>query len=161
MYSHAPENYKCPMCAIVKGIEGDKFPETKQKDVVYKDKFMTAFISSHWRTNNPGDVLIIPNEHWENVYDIPNRLVCSVQNTAQKIAIAIRETYKCDGITIRQHNEPAGGQDVWHYHAHVYPRYENDNLDRTYPDKKFSDPEKRIPYAEKLKDYFKNAKTKN
>jgi diadenosine tetraphosphate (Ap4A) HIT family hydrolase len=42
--------------------------------------------------------------------------------------IAMRHTYGCDGISTRQHNEPAGYQDVWHFHLHVFPRYHGDVL---------------------------------
>ena len=40
----------------------------------------------------------------------------------------MKEAYSCDGISTRQHNEPAGNQDVWHYHLYVFPRYAGDGL---------------------------------
>lgn len=40
----------------------------------------------------------------------------------------MRASYDCDGISIRQHNEPGGDQDVWHMHIHVLPRYTGDEL---------------------------------
>jgi histidine triad (HIT) family protein len=40
----------------------------------------------------------------------------------------MKAAYHCDGISTRQHNEPAGNQDVWHYHLHVFPRYTDDQL---------------------------------
>ena len=63
-----------------------------------------------------------------------------------------KRLYKCDGVSSRQHNEPDGGQDVWHYHLHVFPRYKNDNLyamSRTQ-----TTAEERAVYAEKLKSHF-------
>ncbi|WP_222619102.1 hypothetical protein [Ornithinibacillus hominis] len=45
---------------------------------------------------------------------------------AQLTALAMKDTYDCDGITTRQHNEPAGSQDVWHYYLHVYLDKKND-----------------------------------
>lgn len=62
------------------------------------------------------------------------------------------ETYKCDGVSSRQYNEPCGNQDVWHYHLHVFPGYKNDNLYKT--DRENSDPEERLEYAPKLRNYF-------
>ena len=44
----------------------------------------------------------------------------------RRVAVAIRTGYPCDGVTVRQNNEPAGGQDVWHLHTHVIPRYIGD-----------------------------------
>jgi len=67
------------------------------------------------------------------------------------------EVYKCDGVSTRQHNEPSGNQDVWHYHLHVFPRYKNDNLYKT--DRRNSEPEERTEYAEKLREYFRNKKS--
>jgi histidine triad (HIT) family protein len=43
-------------------------------------------------------------------------------------ALALKAVYVCEGVSTRQHNEPAGGQDVWHYHVHVTPRFEGDNF---------------------------------
>jgi len=40
----------------------------------------------------------------------------------------MKQAWKCDGVSTRQHNEPAGNQDVWHYHMHVFPRWDNDDL---------------------------------
>jgi histidine triad (HIT) family protein len=36
--------------------------------------------------------------------------------------------FRCQGISTRQHNGPAGDQDVWHYHLHVFPRVRDDGL---------------------------------
>jgi histidine triad (HIT) family protein len=69
------------------------------------------------------------------------------------VAKAIKEIYKCDGISSRQHNEPCT-QDVWHYHLHVYPRYFDDNLYES--ERKLSDENKRKEYANKLRQYFLN-----
>ena len=43
-------------------------------------------------------------------------------------ALAVKHAFGCSGISTRQHNEPDGNQDVWHYHVHVFPRYPNDGL---------------------------------
>ena len=40
----------------------------------------------------------------------------------------MKQAYGCDGILIRQQNELAGGQRLWHYHMHVIPRYDDDGL---------------------------------
>lgn len=45
----------------------------------------------------------------------------------------MKAAYGCDGVSTRQHNEPAGDQDVWHYHLHVVPRWHGDALDTTEP----------------------------
>jgi histidine triad (HIT) family protein len=70
------------------------------------------------------------------------------------MAVAIRSTYGCDGISTRQHNEPAGYQDVWHYHVHVFPRYTDDLLYGTKPYPAYVTAEQRRPYADRLHAWF-------
>jgi histidine triad (HIT) family protein len=67
----------------------------------------------------------------------------------------MKEAFTCDGISIRQHNEPAGYQDVWHYHIHVTPRYLNNEFYLTYKEKNFMPPAERAKHAEKLKNSLK------
>lgn len=59
---------------------------------------------------------------------LPIEMAAEIHRAAHLTAFAMKNTYGCEGISTRQHNEPAGNQDVWHYHLHVYPRYKNDNL---------------------------------
>lgn len=151
MYNHAPEGYICPFCQIAKGKENEQI-STKQNDIIYKDVDVTAFISSCWWKNNKGHVIIIPNKHIENLYDLPSDISCRIHNLERKIAFALKETYLCDGVSSRQHNEPAGNQDVWHYHLHVFPRYVNDRLYKS--DRENTKPEERLEYAQKLRDYL-------
>jgi len=63
----------------------------------------------------------------------------------------MKSSYKCDGISMRQHNEPAGNQDIWHYHLQVFPRYEGDNLYLKHNEKMKTDANERLPYVNKLK----------
>ncbi|WP_066496925.1 HIT family protein [Abyssisolibacter fermentans] len=153
MYNHEPENYNCPFCLLVKGIENENVL-TKQGDIIYSDEFITAFISAGWWPNNKAHVLIIPNKHYENIYDLPNHLSSRIHELERIIAIALKEVYKCDGVSSRQHNEPEGNQDVWHYHLHVFPRYRDDNLYLT--SRQLSKPEDRIGYARHLREFLDN-----
>ena len=146
--THAPDGYICPFCLVVKGIENEHV-WTKQQDVVFRDGHVTAFISSAWWPGNPGHVLVIPNEHIENVYTMPTRLLARIQEVAREVSIGFKEIYECDGVSSRQHNEPAGNQDVWHYHLHVFPRWQGDRL---YLERRRStSPEARRPYSERLR----------
>jgi histidine triad (HIT) family protein len=62
----------------------------------------------------------------------------------------MRTAFACDGITTRQNNEPAGGQDVWHLHVHVIPRHDSDGLDHDAKRSRWVSPEERRSYAERL-----------
>ena len=151
MYNHAPEGYLCPFCLVAKGIE-DAHVRTKQDEVIYRDDVITAFISAHCWPNNKGHVIIIPNAHYENIYDLPDDLSAKIHAFSRMAALALKEVYRCDGISTRQHNEPCGNQSVWHYHLHVFPRYRNDDLYKS--DWQVLPPEERKKYANQLKDYF-------
>lgn len=150
-YSHEPDNYVCPFCLVVAGT-GDVL--TKPGDVVLRNQWVTAFISSHWWPNNPGHVIVIPNQHYENIYALPAEVAAHIHEAARQIALAFKATYHCDGTSTRQHNEPAGYQEVWHYHLHVFPRYENDFLYDLTHQRFLSTPEERLPYAQKLRAYL-------
>lgn len=126
MYNHAPENYVCPFCLLVEGIENEHV-HSIQSDIVYHDDSVTAFISSQRWKNNHGNTIIVPTEHFENIYDLPIRYFQDIHRVAKMLALAMKSVCACDGISTRQHNEPGGSQDVWHYHLHVTPRYQEDN----------------------------------
>ncbi len=112
------------------------------------------FISSFFIGKNPGHVIIVPVEHFENLYDLPEETGNAVFAMAKRVALALKEVYQCDGVTVSQNNEPAGDQHAFHYHFHVFPRYTDDELYKNMLDKKLPKPEERFAYAEKLKKYF-------
>jgi len=151
--THAPKDYNCPFCAFIGG-DGDKY--TQQEDVIYRNAFTTVVVAPRWWVNNPGSLLVVPNKHSENVYDISEEDISEVYKTAKKMAMAIRKVYQCDGTSMRQHNEPAGGQDAWHFHVQVLPRYVEDNLYKNNENNRFVDSNERAPYAQKLRSYFED-----
>ena len=152
MYNHSPENYICPLCQISRGERTEKGDQ--EPSVIFRDKILTAFIAGKWWKSNPGHIIIIPNEHIENIYDIPEEIGHKIFDFSKKVAIAFKETYKCDGVSTRQHNEPAGNQDVFHFHLHVFPRYIGDNLYLNHKDTYWPTQEEKQPYVDKLKKYF-------
>jgi histidine triad (HIT) family protein len=151
--SHEPEGYVCPFCNIASGGE-EEGRWTRQSDVVYRDGLVTAFVNAAFWPNNPAHVLVIPNQHFENIYSIPDDILAAVQIVGKRVALAFKATYHCDGTSSRQHNEPAGNQDVWHYHLHVFPRYRGDDLYSSGRDRRLVTPEERAPYAAKLRAYL-------
>jgi histidine triad (HIT) family protein len=151
--THEPKNYNCPFCGI---IDREANEINRQEHIVYEDDHTLAFVAPKWWINNPGHVLVIPKEHTENIYTISDQLLGEVYKTAKRVAVALKEVYKCDGTSMRQHNEPAGNQDVWHFHAHVFPHYANDNLYKNHENQSWHKHEEIVLFANKLKDYFKH-----
>jgi histidine triad (HIT) family protein len=149
MYNHAPADYVCPFCAIVRGDYDGVY--TTADDIVLHTAQVTAFIGAHWWPHNAGHVIVIPNAHHENLYDLPDASGAAIHAAARRIALALKQAYGCDGVSTRQHNEPAGNQDVWHYHLHVFPRYAGDELYQRTPEWCMTTPAERLPYARQLR----------
>ncbi|MGI9302985.1 MAG: HIT family protein [Gammaproteobacteria bacterium] len=78
---------------------------------------------------NEGHALIIPKEHWEDVYAIPDELISTVTTTAKRIAGAAQATVTPDGVNLVQCNGKGAGQSVFHFHMHVLPRWNDDGLE--------------------------------
>ena len=154
MFSHEPEGYQCPFCRVLGGVDS---PLNTQRDIVCRTERAAALVSPRWWPNNHGHVLVVPAAHHENLYDLPDSYGHAVHDVVRLIAVAMRNTYGCDGISTRQHNEPAGNQDTWHYHVHVFPRYPGDDLYRSRPYRQFVPTEQRWPYADKLRGYLHEA----
>jgi histidine triad (HIT) family protein len=150
MYHHTPSGYVCPFCLVVAGIENEHV-WTMQGDVVLRDKLVTAFVAAGWWPNNVGHVIIVPNAHHENIFDLPIEYATAIHAAAQRIAVAFKQAYYCPGVSTRQHNEPVGNQDVWHYQLHIFPRYPNHRLYELINERRRTTPEERLPYAERLR----------
>jgi histidine triad (HIT) family protein len=149
--SHEPPGYVCPFCRLVAGGEDAL---NAQRDIVRRNAGAVAFVAPRWWPGNLGHVLVVPMGHHENLYALPPAAGHAVHDLMREVAVAIRATYGCDGVSTRQHNEPAGNQDVWHYHVHVYPRYAGDDLYGSQPLAQPASAAERLPYAEKLRGYF-------
>ena len=73
-----------------------------------------------------GHVLILPKEHFANVYELPDDWCADVMKLAKKMSIILKEKLGCDGINIQSNNEIAAGQTIFHFHMHLIPRYKDD-----------------------------------
>lgn len=113
-------------------------------------------IGSKFITGNEGHPIIVPMQHFENIYDMPEVYGQRVSDIAKKVAIALKKIRKCAGVNIVQNNEPAADQHAFHYHMHVIPRFEGDNFHVEFWNARKSEPEERTKYANELRDYFKD-----
>ena len=73
-----------------------------------------------------GHALILPKEHYANLYELPDETAAKVMQLAKKMAVQMREKLQCDGFNLVQNNGEIAGQTVFHFHMHLIPRYEND-----------------------------------
>ena len=100
-----------------------------------------------------GHVLILPKNHFDDIYSMDDATAAHVFQVAVKVAKAMKETLGCEGLNIVQNNGEAAGQTVFHLHIHVIPRYKDDNIGITWTpgsdtDENFADTAKLI--AEKF-----------
>ncbi|MDH3688666.1 MAG: HIT family protein [Gammaproteobacteria bacterium] len=110
-----------PSCIFCK-IVGGEIPCFK----LLEDEFTLAFMDVN--PANPGHALAISKEHWEDVYAIPDSLIGAVTKTAKQVARAIKHTLDPDGINLVQANGKGAAQSVFHFHMHVLPRDNDDDL---------------------------------
>ncbi len=73
-----------------------------------------------------GHALIIPKEHYANLYELPENLAADAMKLAKKMMLLMTEKLKCDGFNLMQNNGEVAGQTVFHFHLHLIPRYAND-----------------------------------
>lgn len=89
---------------------------------VYEDAETFAFMDIMPRS--PGHLLVIPKTPARNVLDASPAQLAACMASVQKLAIATKQAFEADGVTLQQYNEAAGGQEVFHLHFHVLPRHE-------------------------------------
>ena len=106
----------CIFCKIIKG----EIPSY----TIYEDEIVKVFLDVNPVSN--GHSLVVPKKHFIDIKDMDLEILTHIQKTVKELFPQYKEKLSCDGITLCQNNEY--GQEVKHYHLHIIPRYENDNL---------------------------------
>ncbi len=73
-----------------------------------------------------GHILLLPKEHMADLLEMDENVSQKALAVLQKIAKALKETMKCDGINLIQNTGTAAGQTVFHLHFHLIPRFDED-----------------------------------
>lgn len=79
-----------------------------------------------------GHALILPKEHYANLYELPDELAAKALVVAKKVIAQMTEIVGCDGYNVLQNNGEAAGQTVFHFHTHLIPRYKEDDVTITW-----------------------------
>ena len=98
---------------------------------IAETKHALAFLDI--RPMSKGHTLVIPKRHSLDLLAIEQQDLFAVMDLAQQVAKRQMTVLSADGITVRQHNRKAGGQDVFHFHVHVIPRWNNQKLNHPAP----------------------------
>jgi histidine triad (HIT) family protein len=110
----------CIFCKIVR--------KQAPASIVYEDETLIVFLDL--RPLNIGHTLVIPKAHYVDIFDIPEKELSQVHKVAKQVSFAIKKATNADGISIIQQNGKASGQDIFHLHVHVVPRFEGQKLPR-------------------------------
>jgi histidine triad (HIT) family protein len=72
---------------------------------------------------------VIPNSHAESLCDLSEDLGAHLFRVAQRISMALRRSgLRCEGVYLFLADGEAAGQEVFHVHLHVFPRFEGDGF---------------------------------
>ena len=121
----------CIFCRIISG----EIPST----TIYENsKFK---VTMDIAPANKGHVLILPKEHYDNIYDIDTATAGELFELAVMTARALKSVLDCDGMNILQNNGTVAGQTVFHFHMHIIPRYEGDTVNIGWKELSYEDGE--------------------
>jgi len=130
----------CIFCKIIKG----DIPCTK----VYEDQSTIAFLDIN--PSIKGHVLVCTKKHYPTLLEVDKKEYADLFSALKRIGKAVQEGLNADGFNVRINNNRAAGQEVFHFHMHVLPRYDNDGKRFGLGHEKYENNEMK-EYAEKLK----------
>ena len=107
----------CIFCKLANGV----IPTNS----IYEDDEFNVILDASPATK--GHALILPKEHFANVFEIDEDTLAKASKLAKKIVTHEKDILGCDGYNILQNNGEVAGQTVFHYHMHLIPRYEEGN----------------------------------
>jgi histidine triad (HIT) family protein len=108
------------MPSIFSKIVSGEIPSHK----LYEDEHTLAFMDINPAAR--GHTLVICKDEYPDLWSIPPETLEAVSATMQRVALALRAALQPDGMNIIQNNGKAAGQEVFHYHVHLIPRWEGD-----------------------------------
>jgi len=109
----------CVFCRIVEG--------QAEASVVYQDNLVTAFMDI--LPVNEGHLLVVPNEHSQGLEGLSEESGARMFAVARRLALALlRSGLRCEGVNLYLADGQAAGQEVFHIHLHVLPRFRGDGF---------------------------------
>ena len=93
---------------------------------LYEDEDFRVILDAN--PASKGHALILPKEHYANLYELDDRVAEKALVLAKKMITRLTGLLGCDGYNIVQNNGEAAGQTVFHFHMHLIPRYKDDGV---------------------------------
>ena len=108
----------CIFCKIANG----EIPSA----TIYEDDDFRAILDLG--PASKGHALLLPKEHYADLYALTDETAAKVLPTAKKIVSRMKDVLGCDGYNLVQNNGECAGQTVFHFHLHMIPRYKDDEV---------------------------------
>ena len=123
----------CVFCKILDGV----IPSVK----IYEDEDFAIILDIGPATF--GHALVIPKNHYANLYEMPDEMLAKVMSLAKEWGEKLVKAFDADGLNLVQNNGLAAGQTVFHYHLHLIPRYDGDSMGELWTPGSLSDEQKK------------------
>ncbi|MBP5615120.1 MAG: HIT domain-containing protein [Alphaproteobacteria bacterium] len=98
--------------------------------IVYQDDVVSCFLPKEIEVY--GHLLIVPNQHYETIFEIPEKELTHIMTVAKRISLSLKKSINATGVNILHASGKSAQQSVPHFHIHIFPRFDNDGLD-TWP----------------------------
>src|SRR5689334_2817658 len=121
--SSGADDPTCDFCAIVRG-------DVPARVVAETTDFLAFFPLS---PATFGHTLLIPMAHWRDAWDLPDEVAVTLWRIAMPLAEAIRQAFTPDGLNLIQSSGEAASQSVFHFHLHLVPRWNGDEMGDLWP----------------------------
>lgn len=131
---------KCIFCKIANG----EIPSA----TLYEDEDFRVILDLG--PASKGHALILPKEHYKDLYHLDDEIAAKALVLAKRMITKLTEVLGCEGYNIVQNNGELAGQTVFHFHMHLIPRYEGDQVGITWKPGTLTD-EVKNEILEKLK----------
>lgn len=113
----------CVFCDIIR--------REAEASYVYEDDATLAFMDL--RQANPGHVLIVPKKHVATLYELDPQTAARLFQSAVHVSQAVMRVFTPEGLNLWQSNGEVAGQEIFHVHLHLQPRFAGDGLFNIYP----------------------------
>ncbi len=136
-------NKNCVFCKIVR----NELPSAK----LFETEKVLAFLDI--APINKGHALVIPKRHFVDIHDLPEEEFKEIATVIKRIASAVKKATNAEGINVLQANGKAAGQEVFHFHVHIIPRFNDDNSGFKWLKKAYSEGEMQ-EFQKKIKKFL-------
>ena len=94
--------------------------------IVYEDELVIAFLDITQATE--GHTLVVTKEPYPSIFEVPESVISHLFMIVKKLSLGLKKAFDLKGLNILNNNGPVAGQTVFHYHVHLIPRYQKDEV---------------------------------